>query len=195
MFYYLSGNMVHKDLSFAVIDVGGVGYKVFSSLKSLETLPLNQPCKMYTYMYIREDAMDIFGFPTTEELSAFEMLLSVSGVGPKAALAVLSVMSVSELIVCISTNDHKPITKAQGVGPKMAQRIILELKDKIGSISADPIIPSKASSADRSTETSAVNALVSLGYSGSDAQRAVAFAMEKEDKLENIIREALKLMM
>ena len=195
MFYYISGTLAHKDLNFVVIDAGGVGYKLYASAKSVESLPLNQPCKMFTYMYIREDAMDIFGFPTVEELSAFEMLISVSGVGPKAALSVLSALSSSELILCIATDDYKSITKAQGVGPKMAQRIILELKDKVKSISANPIVPETVSRVDRSVESNAINALLSLGYNGSDAGRAVRAAMEKEDKLEDIIREALRLMM
>ena len=195
MFYYISGTLVHKDPNFAVIDAGGVGYKIYSSTRVLEPLSMNLPCKMFTYMYVREDAMDIFGFPALEELSAFEMLLSVSGVGPKAALAVLSVLSASELIVCIATDDHKSITKAQGVGPKMAQRIVLELRDKVKNVSADPVILDKTAPGDRSVESNAVNALISLGYSGPDAQRAVSLAMQKEEKLENIIREALKLMM
>ena len=196
MFYYISGTLTHKDINFVVIDAGGVGYKLFASAKSIEPLLLNQPCKMFTYMYIREDAMDIFGFPSAEELSTFEMLIAVSGVGPKAALAVLSAMSAQELMTCVATGDHKSITKAQGIGPKMAQRIVLELKDKVKNIAVDPIITtSDLPHTDRTTETNAVNALLTLGYSAQDAQRAVTLAMESETKLENVIREALKLMM
>lgn len=193
MFYYISGTLVHKGLNFLVIDAGGVGYKLFASAKTIEALPLNNPCKMFTYMHVREDIMDIFGFRDNEELSAFEMLISVNGVGPKAGLAILSAVSPAELFSAIAAGNHKELTKAQGVGGKLAQRIVLELKDKLSGATIPEIeIPVSGNPSDR---TSAVSALVSLGYTAGDAQKAVDRAMQSETKLENIIREALKLMM
>lgn len=193
MFYYISGTLVHKGMNFLVIDAGGVGYKLYSSLKTIEALPLNNPCKMFTYMHVREDVMDIFGFRDNEELSAFEMLISVNGVGPKAALSILSAVTPAELFTAIASGDHKTLTKAQGVGGKLAQRVVLELKDKLSGIAVSDIdIPVNHDSGARS---SAVQALISLGYTAGDSQKAVDRAMQTETALENIIREALKLMM
>ena len=131
MFYYLKGTVVHTFENFAVLDIGGIGFKIYSSLSSLSKITQNNNYIFYTYTNIREDAFDVYGFITQDELNFFEMLLSVSGVGPKAALAVLSALSPSGVATAVLTNDAKAISAAQGVGIKTAQRIMLELRAKI----------------------------------------------------------------
>lgn len=114
-----------------VIDAGGVGYKIFTSESTLKRVETDQPAKLYTYLNVREDLMDLYGFLTAEELGTFQMLISVSGVGPKVALALLSTIPPSEFALAVVTGNIKAITRAPGVGPKVAQRIVLELKDKL----------------------------------------------------------------
>lgn len=193
MFYYVSGTLAHKGENFAVIDAAGVGYKVYTSLYSMETLgEAGREAKLFTYLYVREDIFDLYGFATQEEMRLFEMLISVSGVGPKAALSLLSVMPPQKLVLAIVTGDAAAIKKAQGVGPKAAQRVILELKDKManddmvadGSLAEFAAAPSGASN-------EAVEALTVLGYSASEAKSALA-GVNLEQDLELIIRDALK---
>ena len=195
MFYYLKGTAAIVSDGFTVIDIGGVGYKVYTSLNSRSKIEKGKETLLYTYTNIREDAFDIYGFTTEDELSFFEKMLSVSGVGPKAALAILSVLSPSEILTAILTNDAKSISKAQGVGVKLAQRIILELSGKIEG--SDLLSGSAAgSSADFVTSSSsndAVAALMSLGYSSLDARRAVA-SVEPGKTVEATITEALKIL-
>ena len=133
MFYYLNGTITLLDANLAVVDCGGVGYACHTTNYTLARLQLGKPAKLFTYCNIKEDAFDIFGFSTREELNCFERLLGVTGVGPKAALAILSVVSPEQLTLAVMTQDDKTITMAQGVGKKLAQRIILELKDKLGA--------------------------------------------------------------
>ena len=133
MFYYLNGTITLLDANLAVVDCGGVGYACHTTNYTLARLQLGKPAKLFTYCNIKEDAFDIFGFSTREELNCFERLLGVTGVGPKAALAILSVVSPEQLTLAVMTQDDKTITMAQGVGKKLAQHIILELKDKLGA--------------------------------------------------------------
>lgn len=194
MFYYISGNIALKGADFAVIDAGGVGYKINTSLFSLANMgDVGEKGKMYTYTYVREDAFEIFGFHTNEELSLFTLLIGVSGVGPKAAISLLSCLSPSELSLAIVSTDAKSICRAQGVGPKAAQRIILDLKDKISNeqlvfndktVSASAVISAPVSS-------EAIEALCVLGYSPSDATAALS-GLDLNRDLELVIRDALK---
>jgi Holliday junction DNA helicase RuvA len=137
MFYYISGQLAHLDPSFAVLDVSGVGYKLTISGSTHSAMPphLNTSetptVKLYTYLAVREDDIELFGFISEEELSAFKMLITVSGVGPKAAISILSTLTPAKLAIAICTDDKKAIAKANGIGPKTAARIILELKDKL----------------------------------------------------------------
>lgn len=191
MFYYISGTLAFCGGDFAVVDAGGVGYKIRTSLYSLSHLKsAGEEVKMYTYTHVREDAFEIYGFLTEEELRMFEMLLGVSGVGPKAALAVLSTLDPAALSCAIVSGDTKAITRAQGVGPKAAQRIIIDLKDKISN---DDILPARTqdsfSAAAPSSE--AVEALLVLGYSLSDAKEAL-LGVDTNRDLELIIKDALK---
>ena len=133
MFYYLNGTVALLDANLAVIDCGGVGYACHTSNYTLARLQNGKPAKLFTYCNIKEDAFDIYGFSTREELDCFRRLIGVTGVGTKAALAILSAVSPDQLTLAVMTQDDKTITMAQGVGKKLAQRIILELKDKLGA--------------------------------------------------------------
>lgn len=193
MFYYISGTLAHKGDNFAVIDAAGVGYKIYTSLYSLETLgELGSEAKLFTYLYVREDIFDLYGFATQEEMRLFELLLSVSGVGPKAALSLLSVMPPQKLVLAIVTGDAAAIKKAQGVGPKAAQRVILELKDKMaGSDMVTDSSLAEFAAAPAGASNEAVEALCVLGYSAAEAKSALA-GVNMEQDLELIIKGALK---
>ena len=131
MFYYLNGVVAHMAPFLAVIDCGGVGYACRTTNNTLSHLQKGKPAKLYTHLNVREDAMELFGFSTENELNCFQLLTSVSGVGPKAALSILSAATPESLAMSIITGDEKALTVAQGIGKKIAQRIILELKDKL----------------------------------------------------------------
>ena len=130
MYYSVRGNVIHLGQNIAVVECGGVGYKCQTTINTLKNLKLNAEAKLYTYLNVREDAMELFGFYTEEELSAFKTLIGVSGVGPKVGIAILSVLSPQQIALAIASDDLKSITMAPGVGKKLAQRIVLELKDK-----------------------------------------------------------------
>lgn len=198
MFYSLTGKVVKTGLSFAVIDCGGVGFYVNTSRFTLRDLDDDKDIStVFTYLNVREDALDIFGFSTEYELQWFKMLITVNGVGPKAALAILSELTVDELALAISAQDVKSITRASGIGPKIAQRIILDLKDKVKSLAADLDIydsTEKISSLAEIPATSeAVAALTMLGYSQSEAAMAVS-KLDSALPTETIIKQALKLL-
>ena len=133
MFYYLNGELTVRDINFCVIDCGGVGYQLTISLTTSESLAakMNQKVKLYTHLAVREDGVEMFGFGTVEEKTAFNLLTSVSGVGPKAAMSILSIMTPERLSLAIMNDETKAIAKAQNIGAKTAARIILELKDKV----------------------------------------------------------------
>lgn len=190
MFYYLKGTVVHTAENFAVLDINGAGFKIYSSLGSLSEVSLNNNYLFYTYTNIREDAFDIYGFLTKEELKFFEMLLDVSGVGPKAALAVLSALSPSGVAAAVLTNDAKAISAAQGVGIKTAQRIILELQSKISNDDLLQGVSESDSFLNISANNEAVAALMALGYTSTEAKRAVA-AAEPGNTIEETITNAL----
>ena len=134
MFYYVKGELVMTDPQSAVVDCGGVGYKLTVSMNTLSRLTeLGKKVCLYTHFSVREDAVELFGFYDTEELYAFRLLISVSGVGPKAAIAILSLLSPAKFAVAVSTGDTKTLSKASGVGAKTAARIVLELKDKVSA--------------------------------------------------------------
>ncbi len=206
MFYYIKGKLVHLEPTFAVVDVGGVGYKLTVSGTTYEAMPprsVTDPPQvtLYTHLAVREDDIELYGFATQAELSSFRMLLTVSGVGPKAALAVLSLLSPEKFALAVCTDDRKTISRANGVGPKTAARIILELKDKMlkenggaipdgGAVSAAPAAP-----AGRGKLSEAVDALIVLGYSRPEALTALKTVDTDRLELEAIIRAALKNLM
>ncbi len=204
MFYYISGQLVLLEPGCAVIDAGGVAYKMAISQTSYDNLPKisfrKEPVKatLYTHMSVREDGVELFGFASTEELSAFKLLISVSGVGPKVALSVLSLLSPEKFALAVCTEDKKTISKASGVGPKTAARIILELKDKLAAASLPASgVPetqggATASAAGRSELSEAIDALTVLGYSRPEALTALKDIDTSGLPLEEIIRQALK---
>ncbi len=195
MYYYIKGILEKKDNNFVVIDSHGVGYLIYTSLSSLNSIgTVGSSVTMYTHLNVREDAMELYGFTTVEEKEMFTRLISVSGVGPKVALSILSVTTPEKFAVAVITNDTKTITKASGVGPKMAQRVILELKDKLKKADLDIDIDVSVGVTDDNSKSEAISALIVLGYSGEMAKKAVA---EVEDGLvtEEIIKKALAILM
>ena len=196
MIYSLNGELIYVDPQTAVIECGGVGYKCTITSQTLGALPeIGKKARVYTYMSIREDAVDLFGFVSEEELTAFKLLITVNGVGPKAAIAILSELTPQKLALAISSGDSKALTKAQGVGNKIAQRIALELKDKFSNIpsgTADDIEIVQSVNSDTTDE--AVSALVTLGYSKSEAQSAVSKVADS-GSVEEIIKNSLKYLL
>lgn len=200
MFYYVSGLVAHIEPYMAVIDCGGVGYACRTTSYTLSSIKKGDKAKLFTHLNVREDAMELYGFATAEELNLFQQLISVSGVGPKAALSILSSSTPANLALSIITGDEKALTCAQGIGKKIAQRVILELKDKLAkgqTISAAgesyggtgvTIIPENKSS-------EAAAALAVLGYSQSEINVALKGIDMTDLTLEQIIKQALKKMM
>lgn len=196
MFYYLNGIVAALDANLAVVDCGGVGYACFTTGYTLSQLQVGKQQKLFTYCHIREDAFDIYGFSTKEELNCFLRLIGVSGVGPKAALAILSALTPSQFSLAVVTGDEKSLTMAQGVGKKMAQRIILELKDKVsdemqGTSASVSAVPA-AVSGNKIAEATA--ALASLGYSQSEIGSALKGIDVEKLSVEDIVRSGLRAM-
>ena len=195
MYYYIKGKYITKGESFVVVETGGIGYKIYTSALDIEKMPeVGSEITIYTHLYVREDAQDLYGFITNEEITLFLQLMSVSGVGPKAALAVMSVVSCEQFYVAVMTNDAKTLTKAQGVGPKAAQRIILELKDIVKTVDALPEEIKTTTLEQENYQSEAVNALIVLGYSPNEAKKAVA-SVNPDMGVEAIIKESLKILM
>ncbi|NCE65194.1 Holliday junction branch migration protein RuvA [Pseudoflavonifractor sp. 524-17] len=198
MFYYLSGTVAHVEPYLAVIDCGGVGYACRTTNQSISRLTVGQKGKLFTHLYVREEIFELYGFATEDELNCFRLLIGVSGVGPKAALSILSATTPEGLAMSIITGDEKALTVAQGIGKKIAQRIILELKDKLakGQIAAKgesyggtgvTVIPQNKSS-------EAAAALAVLGYSTGEVAQALKGIDVEALALEQIIKQALKKM-
>ena len=196
MFYYVSGTVAEIGPNLAVIDCGGVGYACATTNYTISRLKKGERAKLFTYLHVREEIFELFGFSSQQELSSFKMLIGVSGVGPKAALAILSSTTPNNLALSIVTGDEKALTAAPGIGKKIAQRIILELKDKLAkeqtSFSSDGPVPVIASGgANKAGEASA--ALAVLGY-GTPEIAAALKGVDMGQPLEEIIRQALKKM-
>ena len=179
MIYHLKGTLELCEEGSCVIDCGGVGYKLFISDNTYTSIVgrVNSELKLLTYLQVREDAVELYGFKTTDELSAFKLLITVSGVGPKAAMSILSLLTPDKLSMAIVGEDTKTIAKASGIGAKTAARVVLELKDKISKqVFAAPSAvgtQSPASFAKSSNLSEALDALLVLGYSRAEAQRAL----------------------
>ena len=197
MFYSITGKVVAIEETFAAVECSGIAFQCMTTLNTLSKIAkTGDTVTLYTYLNVREDAMDLFGFYTQQELACFKQLISVSGVGPKAALAVLSQLSPDKLALCVASGDVKSITQAQGVGPKIAQRIVLELKDKLSkSLSSEDFSAAEAfavsSAPSNSNLSEAVEALVMLGYSRSEAASAIS-KLDNKLPAEELIRLALK---
>lgn len=194
MIYSLRGKIVTVGTSFFVIECGGVGYKCTAPLSTLASLPSKgNEAFVYTHMAVKEDSVDLFGFLTEAEVDCFRVITSVSGVGPKIGIALLSEFMPDRLMLLIASGDHKTLTRASGVGAKLAQRIVLELKDKTGSVisNVDTISAGNAVAATNTAE--AVSALVTLGFSQSDSALAVG-KLDPSLPVEALIKEALNLL-
>lgn len=196
MFFYLNGEITLMDDSLAVVDCGGVGYACHTTAYTLSKLHIGQPAKLYTYCNIREDAFDIFGFSSREELRCFELLLGVTGVGPKAAIAILSAASPERFTLAIMTQDERTLTAAQGIGKKLAQRIILELKDKMGAVSEVDFSGSSAASVPTAGSSLALAqaALAELGYSSAEIGAALKGIETEGKSTEDIVKQCLRAM-
>ncbi len=194
MISFLRGKLAYSDENGAVIDVNGVGFNVIMPSIDINKLPeIGAETFLYTYLYVREDIMDLFGFSNKESIKFFKKLISVSGVGPKAAIALLSALTTNELALAIISSDAKAIGRAKGIGPKMAQRIVLELKGKIETEDAIEASGGEAAAIRPTADSGAVNALIALGSSPSEAQKTVMqISKEGNYTTEEIIREALR---
>lgn len=207
MFYYLSGKLTVLESSIAVIDVGGVGYKLTVSGTTHDSLPSPRASydeaptvKLFTHLAVREDDVELFGFYSNDELSSFKLLISVSGVGPKAAMAILTLLTPEKFALAVCSEDTKTLSKASGVGAKTAARIVLELKDKLTKESASMVTSSGISidevpSVPKNRLSEAQDALVVLGYSRSEAVSVLKNIDVSGLELEDIIKVALKKLM
>ena len=198
MFYSLTGKIIYTDASTIAVECSGVAFRCTTSINTLQkTGGVGNTVTLYTYLHIREDAMELFGFYDNEELESFKLLISVSGVGPKAAIAILSVLSPSALAVCVTSGDVKTITKAQGVGAKIAQRIVLELKDKLSKNVPSQIAVTEFSaigtSSTNANKSEAVSALAALGYTQSDANSVIS-KLDDSLSVQELIKQGLKLL-
>lgn len=198
MFYSLRGKLIYSAQNFVAVECGGVGYRCYTSLTTQNQLPpINNEIMLYTHLVVREDAMELYGFSTVKELECFELLITVSGVGAKMALAVLSVLTVDRFTLAVASSDAAAISQANGVGKKKAERIILDLKDKIKSF--DSILPSSSVSGKPITApstgniTKAAEALTVLGYTSNEVMPILS-QMESTLPVEKLISNVLKEM-
>ena len=195
MYAYIKGELAETNPDHIVIETGGIGYQVFISGQTFEYLPaVGEEIKVYTYLYLREDAMILYGFLTKDDLELFKLLISVSGIGPKGGLAILSALSADDL-----SGDSKAISKAPGVGAKTAQRVILELKDKMSLEDAfekkSEHVQTLKISGNGQVRNDAVMALTALGYSSAESLKAVsAVEITEEMDVEAVLKAALKHM-
>lgn len=200
MIAFVHGKLFSKTAGTALIDCGGVGYAVIVSMKTYDKLPeTGSDVFLFTYFAVREDAQVLYGFSDQNELELFRLLISVNGVGPKSAIGILSAVSSEDLIRFLSEGNTAKLTKLPGIGKKTAERLVLELKEKLKSIKINSeIIPSaNIDSSDTMLADEAVNALISLGYKENAATRAVSvsmadFALLSNKSIENLIKLALK---
>ena len=200
MFAYLRGTVQKKALDRIIVEVGGIGYNIHTATTTLYNCEIGSEVKVFTHLNVREDGIALYGFLTEEELKMFEQLLTVSGIGPKAALSLVSTVSPAQFGLSVLTDDADRFTKAPGIGKKTAQRLILELKDKVRKESVNipeikdlKVLTSEGGHDSRLGE--AVSALIMLGYSSAEANRAVAFSYKEEKTVEEIVRDALKNML
>ena len=200
MFYYLNGTVAHVGPYLAVIDCAGVGYACKTTNYTLSTIKKGEKAKLYTFFSVRQDGMDLFGFSSQEELNLFQLLTSVSGVGPKAALSILSTSPPSRLALSIITEDVKTLTAAPGVGKKIAQRIVLELKDKLAKEqkaqgeNGFPVLPAGVEPIPENKQSEAGAALAVLGYSQGEIAAALRGIDMSEMSVEDVIKAALRRM-
>ena len=197
MLYSVRGKLIHMTSNCAVVECGGVGFNCQTTIDTLKTLRIGSEVTLFTYLNVREDAMELFGFASKTELDTFKTLIGVSGVGPKAGLAVLSELSPEQVAMAIATDDIETITRAQGIGKKIAQRIVLELKDKLAKAAVTDNsfanIGAGAASVSGGNVPKAIEALGVLGYSPSDVSPVLA-TLDSSLPVEQLIAQTLKQM-
>ena len=200
MYAYIKGTLADLSEESVIVEAGGIGYNIYTTGQTFEYLPaVGEEVKLYTYLNVREDAMILYGFLTRDDLEVFKLLIGVNGIGPKGALAILSVMTTDDLRFAVLGEDAKAIAKAPGIGSKTAQRVILELKDKL---SLEDAFEQKLSHTVQQPEShakgakkEAVEALVALGYSSSEALRALdGIEADEQTDVEDLLKAALKNM-
>ena len=197
MFAYIKGSLEMKLKNYVVIDVGGLGYKIFMPENEINSIgEIGENIKVFTYYRVREDDVSIFGFKTQEQLRTFELLLSVSGVGAKSALVMLSCIEPSDFAIAVISNNVKLLTQIPGIGPKSAQRIILELKDKLKSEQSDEQIEESKLKSVKVNENvqEAISGLMVLGYSKKDIEKAFEHLTVETLSVEELIRKGLILL-
>jgi holliday junction DNA helicase RuvA len=193
MFNYLSGILINKDVSFAIVDINGVGYELVIPLSTFHILPdINEKVKLFTYLYVREDVLRLYGFISKEEEEFFKLLISISGLGPKVGLSILSAVKVSEFKRAIFDEDIKFITKIPGIGKKSAERIVLELKSKIKDLFVPENDLKISSVVNNVAADDVIRALISLGYKQSQAKEALEKVIDSKNisgiKVEELIK-------
>ncbi len=195
MLYSVKGELIHLEPNVAVVCCGGVGFRCRITMNTARKLPkIGAQVMLYTMMDVREDAIELFGFAEQREQECFKQLLTVTGVGPKAAIAVLSELSPDQVALAAASGDHKAFTRAQGVGPKLAQRIVLEMKDKVAALTSQAGVELPAGNAvGFGNAAEAVKALSVLGFSQSEAAAAVG-KLDETMPVEELVRQALKLL-
>ena len=194
MIGFVEGIIEYIDVDKIVVNNNGVGYNVFMPASQIDTLNVDETVRVFTYLNVREDAMQLFGFLTRDDLAVFKLLITVNGIGPKGGLAVLSTITTDDLRVAVISEDAKAISKAPGIGAKTAQKVIIELKDKLNLEDVlEPKLDANFQVNDNNSMSEAVMALVALGYSQADAYRAVKSIDNIEElDVENVIKMALK---
>lgn len=197
MFAYIKGSLEMKSSGYIVIDINGLGYKIFMSQSNIDTIgELHDIIKVFTYVKVREDDISIFGFKTQEELKMFELLISVSGVGAKSALVMLSCIEPSDFAIAVISNDVKVLTKVPGIGNKSAQRIILELKDKLKEEQLEERLENSSKKTKDNSENinEAISGLMVLGYSKKDIEKAFEHLDIDNLSIEDLIKKGLVLL-
>lgn len=197
MFAYIKGSLEMKSSGYIVIDINGLGYKIFMSQNNIDTIgELHDIIKVFTYVKVREDDISIFGFKTQEELKMFELLISVSGVGAKSALVMLSCIEPSDFAIAVISNDVKVLTKVPGIGNKSAQRIILELKDKLKEEQLEEKLKDSSKKLKDNSENinEAISGLMVLGYSKKDIEKAFEHLDIDNLSIEDLIKKGLILL-
>jgi len=196
MIYSVSGKITHTEPNLAVVEAGGVGFACRTTAATLSNLQIGAQAMLYTYLHVREDAMELFGFGGRDELEAFKLLISVSGVGPKAALSVLSDLSPQNFALCVASGDSRLLTRSQGIGAKIAQRIVLELKDKVDpagnfAVGRDDLGAPRTSRTASNNASEAIAALSALGFTTTQAAKALE-GVDRTLSTQEIIKIALK---
>lgn len=187
MIAHLKGKVIYKDLRFAVIEAGGVGYKVFVTTSLLDKLDVETETEIWTHQAVREDSVSLYGFSSMEELNFFELLISISGIGPKTALSILNISSIQNLRRAVASGDTSHLTKVSGIGRKIAEKIVLELKDKIKDFGSEE-------GSELGDEIDVLEALKAIGYREQDAREAMKSISGKTTSTGEKVKMALKIL-